>query len=331
MMERNKFYSYVGNEEQIYGVRRVTLDEGNAKGITIYQVTTAGGLELDILPDSGLDMGRLKFKGVNISYMTKSGYDSPSRFLPMPGQFGKYFPGGMLFTCGMLSAGPENTDNDGEFHPLHGRFHGLSAKGLYGYSDNANIYVGGEVREAEQGKHCFSVRRNYTIPVWGSEILIEDEITNLSSSESEYMMLYHMNFGWPMLSGKSRLELPEKRKVTPRTEYAKTGLSKQCEFCEPINGEEEQVFFNEMENEPSARLVNPELGITAELSWSLDTLPILAQWKNMNSGNYVLGLEPSTCYIMGRERERREGRLLSLKPFESVKNSVKLKLTCNKN
>ena len=60
---------------------------------------------------------------------------------------------------------------------------------------------------------------------------------------------------------------------------------------------------------------------------SLDTLPILAQWKNMKSGDYVLGLEPSSCYIMGRERERKEGRLMTLEPFGSVKNCVKLSLS----
>ena len=320
------FRAYVGNEEQVYGVRRVILDEGNAKGIALYQVTTAGGLELDILPDSGLDIGRVKYKGVNINYTTKNGYDSPVRFLPIHGEFDRYFPGGMLFTCGMLSAGPENVDA-GEFHPLHGRFHGLSAKGLYGYSEGDNIFVGGEVRESAQGKYCFSVKRCYTIPAWGSEILLEDEITNLTPEPAEYMMLYHMNFGWPMLSEAAVLELPEKRKVTPRTPYAEKGLATQCEFCKPIDGEEEQVFFNEMETEAFARLKNSELGISAEVSWSLDTLPILAQWKNMKSGDYVLGLEPSTCYIMGRERERKEGRLMTLSPYESVKHSVRLKFS----
>ena len=166
-MDAKDFRAYVGNEEQVYGVRRVILDEGNARGIAMYQVTTAGGLELDILPDSGLDIGRVRYKGVNISYTTKNGYDSPVRFLPVSGEFGRYFPGGMLFTCGLLSAGPENTDN-GDFHPLHGRFHGLSAKGLYGYSEGDNIFVGGEVRETAQGGCCFRVKRCYTIPAWGS-------------------------------------------------------------------------------------------------------------------------------------------------------------------
>lgn len=330
-MEREKFYRYSGNDEQVYGVRRLLIDEGTAKGNAIYEVHTAGGLELDILPDSGLDIGHLRFRGVNINYMTKNGYDNPNRFLPIPGNFDHTFSGGMLYTCGLLSAGPGNTDTegDGEFHPLHGRFHGQSARNLFGYVDGDNICVGGEVKETKQGGQNFSVRRKFTIPAFGSEVLLEDEITNLTPSPVEYMMLYHCNFGWPMLSEKAILEFPENRKVTPRTKYAADNINAQCEITAPIDGEEEQVFFNEMHSQSEAfvRLKNPELGIKAELTWSLDTLPILAQWKNMRSGDYVLGLEPSSCYIMGRSQERKEGRLQVIKPFKTVKNFVRLKFS----
>ena len=326
-MDSKKFYGYSGNDEQVYSVRRMLLDEGNARGIAIYQVITAGGLELEILPDTGLDIGHLRYKGVNISYTTKNGYDSPSRFFPVSNEFGRYFPGGMLFTCGLLSAGPENTDTkDGGFQPLHGRIHGQTARGVFGYVDGENIVVGGELKETQQGSYNFSLKRRYTIPVWGSEVQIDDEITNLTPEPIEYMTLYHMNFGWPMLSEHAYLELPEKRKTTPRTPYAEKGLAEQCKFCAPIDGEEEQVYFNEMESEPYARMKNPELGLCAEVSWSLDTLPILAQWKNMKTGDYGLGVEPSNCYIMGRERERREGRLQVLEAYGSVKHSVKLRL-----
>ena len=329
-MELSKLYRYIGNSEQLYGIRRVILDEGNARGIAVYEVKTACGLELEILPDTGLDIGHLSYKGVNISYTTKNGYDSPARFQPMPGNFGRYFPGGMLYTCGLLSAGPENTDTkDGGFQPLHGRIHGQSARGVFGYIDGENIVAGGELIETEQNGSNFSLRRKYTIPVWGSELTIEDEITNLRPEPMEYMMLYHMNFGYPMLSESAELELPEARKVTPRTPYAERGLSKHCEFSEPIDGEEEQVYFHEMDSEllASAVLKNPELGLRAEVSWSLGTLPILAEWKNMKSGDYVLGLEPSSCFIMGRERERREGRLKMVEGFGTVKNCVKLSVS----
>ena len=44
----------------------------------------------------------------------------------------------------------------------------------------------------------------------------------------------------------------------------------------------------------------------------------------MRSGEYVLGLEPSTCYTMGRAEERVNGELRVLRPFETVKNFVRL-------
>ena len=77
-----------------------------------------------------------------------------------------------------------------------------------------------------------------------------------------------------------------------------------------------------MEREYWARLENPTLDIAMKMSWSGDTLPILSQWRSMASGDYVLGLEPTNCYIMGRSAERANGTLPVLEPFQSVTNTV---------
>lgn len=42
----------------------------------------------------------------------------------------------------------------------------------------------------------------------------------------------------------------------------------------------------------------------------------------MASGDYVLGLEPTNCYIMGRSEERKNGTLPVLKAFETITNRV---------
>ena len=47
---------YIGNPSQLVTLRRVTVSEGKAKGTEIIEVKAAGGLELDILPDAGLDI-----------------------------------------------------------------------------------------------------------------------------------------------------------------------------------------------------------------------------------------------------------------------------------
>ena len=151
---------------------------------------------------------------------------------------------------------------------------------------------------------------------------MHDTLTNLSPRDEEIMRIYHCNFGYPLLSEEARLILPEDRQTIPRTEFAKTGLGRECEFDQPIDSEEERVFFQKMEKEFWATLENPSLGVSMTISWSGDTLPIMTEWRSMASGDYVVGLEPCNCYIMGRSEERANGTLPVLKAFESIDTSV---------
>ena len=45
----------------------------------------------------------------------------------------------------------------------------------------------------------------------------------------------------------------------------------------------------------------------------------------MRSGEYVLGIEPSNSYIMGRAAERENGTIGHLAPFESRRMEVRLR------
>ena len=95
-----------------------------------------------------------------------------------------------------------------------------------------------------------------------------------------------------------------------------------------MDGLEEQVFFHlvpEEEGLGRVRLYNPTLGFGAEVTWTKDTLPIMAQWKCMRSGEYVLGIEPTNSYVMGRSAERENGTIGLLQPFESKRMQVTLR------
>ena len=314
---------YIGNPSQLASVRRVNLAEGKAKGTGIIEVRTAGGLELDILPDTGLDIGQCRFRGINMSWMSRNGYDSPAVFSPHETEFIHTFPGGLLYTCGLRSAGPANRDGN-EWHPLHGRYHGLAAEQVCAETDGEEIAIRGTVRETALFGCALEVKREIRIPVYGSSVKVEDTISNQTARDEGYMQIYHCNFGYPLLSEKSRLILPEDRETIPRTPFAATGLDRQCVIEEPIAGEEERVFFQKMRKDFRATLANPELGISMTISWSGDTLPILSQWRSMAAGDYVLGLEPTNCYIMGRHDERENGTLPVLKAFETIRNTVSI-------
>ena len=317
---------YIGNPAQLVTLRRVTVSEGKAKGTEIIEVKTAGGLELDILPDAGLDIGQCRYRGINMSWMSKNGYDSPAAINPYETEFVNTFPGGLLYTCGLRSAGPANRDK-GEWHPLHGRYHSLQAEQVCAEIVDDEIIVKGTIRETALFGHVLEVKRTIRIPVFGTSVTVQDTVTNQTPRDEEIMQIYHCNFGYPLLSEKARLILPEERETIPRTDFAKTGLGRECTFDKPIPGEEERVFFLKMKEEFSARLENPELGVNMTISWSGDTLPILSQWRSMASGDYVLGLEPTNCYIMGRHDERENGTLPVLKAWESLTNTVNITFT----
>ena len=317
---------YIGNPAQLVTLRRVTVSEGRARGTGIIEVRTAGGLELDILPDAGLDIGQCRYRGINMSWMSKNGYDSPAAISPYETEFVNTFPGGLLYTCGLRSAGPANRDN-GEWHPLHGRYHSLQAEHVCAETLEDEIVIRGTMRETQLFGHCLTVRRTIRIPAFGASVTIEDTVSNESPRDEEIMQIYHCNFGYPLLSEKARLVLPEARETVPRTEFARTGLGRECGFDEPVDGEEERVFFQKMQSEYWARLENPDLNVSMTISWSGDTLPILSQWRSMASGDYVLGLEPTNSYINGRHDERENGTLPVLKAWESVKNTVKIEFS----
>ena len=310
---------YLCHPQQMYTLRRVTVSEGKAKHTAIIEVATAGGLQLDILPDAGLDIGQVRYKGANVTFICKNGYDSPAAISPYETEFLKTFPGGLLYTCGLRSTGGAHRDGD-EWHPLHGRYHSLMAENVCTDVEDNTIVIKGTLRETALFGHNLVLRRTIRVPIFGAEITVSDELTNMAHSDEEYALLYHCNFGYPLISEKARLELPENRKTTPRTPFAATGLGRETTFDAPTPGEEERVFFHE-NMDHRASLVNESEHIRMSLSWG-ESLPILAHWRSMASGDYVCGLEPTNCYIMGRKAERENGTLPVLKPFETVKTQV---------
>ena len=312
---------YIGNPAQLATLRRVEMREGRSRGTELIEVCTGGGLSLDILPDAGLDIGQCRFRGVNMSWMSKNGYDSPGVIHPFESDFVNTFPGGLLYTCGLRSAGPANRDGE-EWHPLHGRYHSLQAEQVCAERTEEEILIRGTGRETALFGHCLEVKRTIRLPLCGAEVTIHDRLTNLTPRDEEIMQIYHCNFGWPLLSEQARLILPEKRKTTPRTPFAATGLGRECTFDPPRDSEEERVFFQEMDGEYRACLENPETGVRMRMTWSGETLPVLSEWRSMAGGDYVLGLEPANCYIMGRHGERENGTLRVLKAWESIENTI---------
>ena len=324
---------YLGNISQIAGIEELEIAEGKARGGRIYRVKNGNGLEFDLLPDKALDIGKLSYKGVNISFQSKNNSGSASCYHPVLNEFDYYFSGGMLWTCGLKNTGPDYIDEDGFFQHAHGRI-GItpcesSYNRTYWQDEDLKIISGGIVRESLLGGHNLILNRAIETSLSRNEIVINDVLENNEPQGTEYLILYHFNFGFPFLSESLELNFPEsKSEIIPRTEEASEGLSEWSVFKEPADGSSEHVFFHKpvMDDDGccEVRLENKILGIGAYLRYESENLPILTQWKTIRACEYALGIEPGNSYISGMKNERKTGNVGFIKGFSEKRFSMKL-------
>ena len=123
------------------------------------------------------------------------------------------------------------------------------------------------------------------------------------------MVLYHCNFGFPLLSADSELDI-DSATMTPGNLNATDNTEKWNKFHAPIPGYPQEVFFYSFEHEngyQSIVLKNSVLGIGVKLHFASSTLPYMTVWKTLDFGDYVLGLEPGNCLLEGQVGAREAG------------------------
>ena len=96
------------------------------------------------------------------------------------------------------------------------------------------------------GFHFLKLRLTTTVTtrVGTPSLTVSDVVENLSASPAEAQMLYHVNFGEPLLDAGAALS-PVKT-VVPRNAHAALGLESWDNYAAPEPGFEEQVYFLEL-------------------------------------------------------------------------------------
>jgi hypothetical protein len=149
----------------------------------------------------------------------------------------------------------------------------------------------------------------------------------VGAQEQEFEILYHANFGSPLLEEGAEV-VASVKSVKPFNEHAATGLDAWNVYTKPITGFVEQVYLLELngddDNNTTALLHNRAANKAATISWSLDELPYLTVWKNTGAlaDGYVTGIEPGTNYPNNRSVERRAGRVPKLGPGETYEMTL---------
>lgn len=311
---------HLGNISQLAGVHESMRTGGRSGGLRVAEFYNAAGLRFTVCADRCMDLFDLSYKGINLSFQGKNGLLSPAFVAPQPEEFCDGWPGGMLVTCGLDNVG--GGCNDGAIYPTHGRISRIPADHFSTQADwQGDDYVLGARGQMHQtrlfGRHL-QLSRAITTSLYAKSVTLHDCLTNLEPADEPVLLLYHTNFGYPLLSPES-LVYTSSTHVTPRNDSSRDPMH----MTAPIDGRGEELFFHETTTKVAwGAIVNPTLALGAYVRFDTENLPYMTEWKNMRSHDYVLALEPCNCHVVGREQELASGEAVVLKGYSSLSYSM---------
>ena len=194
-------------------VRCRTLVGGLAEGVRMVELV-AGKTRLWLLPDRGLGIWKVNAAG------TEWGWQSPVRGPVHPGFVPLSEPSGLgwldgfdelVARCGLVSNGAPDFTPEGRLrYGLHGRIANLPARSLEVILDEqaGTLTARGTVDETRFHFHALRMTMNLTLSVERHGVAWTDTVTNLSDRPTSMQMLYHVNFGPPLLGAGAEVVAP---------------------------------------------------------------------------------------------------------------------------
>jgi galactose mutarotase-like enzyme len=316
-----------GSSNERPRVTKRTLRGGLSDGVDVIDVDN-GAARFILVPTRGMGIARAWF-GDSQPLGWKSPISGPvhPQFVPLAEAGGLGWLDGFdefLCRCGLESNGsPEYADGKLKY-PLHGRIANRPAHRVQVDFDRQTneLVIEGEV---EESRFLFQKLRLVTTVrtrLGEHGFRIRDEVTNLRGVPSSMQLLYHINFGPPLLGAGAQLLAPI-AELVPRNAHAAADLATWNQYTAPQAGFSEQVYFARLaadaESQTRVVLRNARGDRAASLRFRTDQLPCFTMWKNTaaTADGYVTGLEPGTNYPNGRSFEEANRRVVPLAPGEA--------------
>ena len=316
--------NYIGHPLQIRGAEQVVLQGGKGDGMHFLIVRNGLGLECWISLDRCADLTRVTYKGNNMGYLSPCGNVAPQYYDKEKDGFLKSFTAGFFTTAGLTAVGSPCTD-EGEVLPLHGTIANTPAE-LNGVEESEKeLIIKATVRDCVIFGRKIVLRRTYTISYLENTVLVRDSVTNEADTKTPFMILYHCNMGYPLLSEKSNVKIPNIG-ATPRNERAATEQNNALTMEKPQAGYEECCYYYDVKEKngaANAGIFNSDISAGAVLTFDKKVLPCFTEWKMMGKRDYVLGLEPGNCTPDGRDVLRKNRTLEFLSVGQSRETGVK--------
>jgi hypothetical protein len=315
-------------------VRSRRLSGGRHNGMLLVELV-AGDTRVFILPDRGLGIWKMMCAGTELGWQSPVAGPVHPAFVPLGEPSGLGWLDGfdeLVARCGLVSNGAPDFDAGGRLvHGLHGRIANLPAHELVITLDEEadTITLAGAVDETRFLVHDLRLETTLVLSADRPRIAWTDTVTNRSERPATMQLLYHVNFGPPLLGAGAEI-VAAIDELAPRDAAAAADIPTWNRYDAPRPGRGEEVHFARIRPDAagiaSALLVAPGGSQAAGLSWQADTLPCFALWKNQAglADGYVTGLEPATNHPNPRSFEEAQGRVVPLAPGEQVRFELAL-------
>jgi len=309
-------------------VKSRRLQEGVRDGVLVVDLI-AGDTRVTALPDRGLGIWKIFAGHVELGWKSPVRGPVHPRFVPLGEPSGLGWLDGfdeLVARCGLGSNGaPDFADNGRLIHGLHGRIANLPATDVTVTLDDAagTVSLSGTVDETRFLIQSLRMKTQLTVQADRPRVAWTDTVENLSDRATTMQMLYHVNFGPPLLGAGAEL-VADVEEVAPRDAAAVGDVPTWSRYAAPQAGRGEQVHFMKLRPDAAGRatalLVSADKKHAAQFSWRAAELPCFTLWKNQGglADGYVTGLEPGTNYPNPRSFEETQGRVVPLAPHASV-------------
>jgi hypothetical protein len=284
---------------QGWSVKKVTLHGGKQEGVDTILVDN-GRLKFAVCPTRGMGVLSVAMDEVYL------GWNSPVKEVVHPSLINLQSRGGLgwlegfnewMVRCGLESAGHPGVDkfvnNVGEEATmeltLHGKIANIPASEVEVVVDPNpphRIRVRGRVDERMFYGPKLEMRAEISTVPGSNSFQIADAIANHSSDQQEFQIIYHANFGPPVLEEQSTFAGAVER-VTPFNQHAAKDLASYAEYTGPQLGFIEQVYCIRPKPDAEGRalimLQNKSRDKAVSMTFLVQELPYVTLWKNTNA------------------------------------------------
>jgi hypothetical protein len=313
------------------------LDNGSGRGSRIAWINTGTGLRYKIVIDRAMDIADAFYNQHSLAWISHLGITPPQPFSHRGIDWLKTFGGGLLVTCGLSHVGGPETDASGE-HGLHGMISNSPAEiesiiqpdPARGQMD---MSITGKIKETKIFGPSLELKRTISGTLGKPFIRIHDEVVNRGNMPVPHMLLYHFNFGWPLVDeGTEMIWKGEWRSSNPNSKIFKEGNNfRRCPapMDEHSGSGEDVAFIDVTANENGmceAGLYNHSLEFGVTIRFPKKQLPWLTNWQHWGKGEYVVGLEPGTNPPIGQTKAREQNQLRQIVQDETLSYDLEIEV-----